>query len=282
MSAYAPRPHWTRQPLWDALRTVMGRPPSAPPENYTRRIRAELDISAAVVLNGTGAGFVPFMPDGMTVWDVRQVQLTTTSGPTDGSQAMGYTDGVFPHRQVFQTAQAGGDSFAFSRRVRPGSTLIIVWSGERRGHRHRQPRRHPARAGRGMTMPGGRSFGMAPSVPNVTSGESILQPPSVAAFYTFTAAGRIWGATVSYAMGSSGGTGSNQGYARVRIQGSTTLAIVECCVVGAPSADSNTSDQSYNGIPVPKGTKIQLDVNNNVTIAGVVQRASGLVVVSMP
>lgn len=133
MSAYEPRPHWRSQPLWDALRTVMGRPPSAPPERYTRRIRAELDISQAVVLNNAGAGFVTFMPDGQTVWDVRQVQLTTTSGPTDGSMAMGYTAGVFPHRQVFQSAQAGGDSFWFSKRLRPGDTLIIVWSGGNAG-----------------------------------------------------------------------------------------------------------------------------------------------------
>jgi len=133
VSAYQPRPHWRAQPLWDAVRTVMGRPPVAPPERYTRRIRAELDISQAVILNGAGAGFVTFMPDGMTVWDVRQVQMATTSGPTDGSQAMGYTDGVFPHRQVFQTAQGGGDSFAFTRRIRPGSTLVIVWSGGNAG-----------------------------------------------------------------------------------------------------------------------------------------------------
>ena len=128
----------------------------------------------------------------------------------------------------------------------------------------------------------GRDFGLAPSVPNIQSGELILQGPSITAFYTFSQAGRIWGAVVTYAMGSSGGTGSNQAYARVRIQGGATLAIVECCVVGNPSADSNTDDRPYNGIAVPSGTKIQLDVNNNTTITGVVQRASGLVVVSIP
>jgi hypothetical protein len=133
VSAFQPQPHWRRQPLWDAVRTVMGRPPSPPPEHYSRRIRAELDISQAVVLNSAGAGYVTFAPDGMTVWDVRQVQLATTSGPTDGSMAMGYTSGVFPHRQVFQTAQAGGDSFSFVKRLRPGDTLIIVWSGGNAG-----------------------------------------------------------------------------------------------------------------------------------------------------
>lgn len=133
MSAFQPRPHWRAQPLWDAIRSVMGRPWSPPPEDYYRRITAELDISQAVTLNASGAGFVTFMPDGMTEWDVRQVQLTTTSGPTDGSQAMGYATAVVPHRQVFQTAQAGGDSFYFAKRLRPGDLLIIVWSGGNAG-----------------------------------------------------------------------------------------------------------------------------------------------------
>lgn len=133
MSAFQPRPHWRAQPLWDAMRAVMGRPHSPPPEDYTRPITAVLDVSQAVVLNGSGAGFVAFAPDGATVWDVRQVQLTTTSGPIDGSEAKGYTSAVFPHRQVFQTNQAGGDSLDFTRRLRPGDTLIVVWSGGNAG-----------------------------------------------------------------------------------------------------------------------------------------------------
>lgn len=133
MSAFQPRPHWRAQPLWDAVRTVMGRPASPPPEDYYRRITAELDVSQAVVLNGAGAGVVTFAPTGDTIWDVKQVQLATTSGPIDGSEAKGYTSGVFPHRQVFQTNQGGGDSFDFYRRLRPGDTLIIVWSGGNSG-----------------------------------------------------------------------------------------------------------------------------------------------------
>lgn len=133
MSAFQPRPHWKRQPLWDAVRTVMGRPYSPAPETYTEWITAELDVSQAVALNGSGAGVVTFAPDGATVWDVRQVQLTTTSGPIDGSEAKGYTSGVFPHRQVFQTNQGGGDSFDFAKRLRPGDTLIVVWSGGNAG-----------------------------------------------------------------------------------------------------------------------------------------------------
>jgi hypothetical protein len=36
---------------------------------------------------------------------------------------------VFPHRQLFETSQGGGDSGNFEATLRPGDTLIVVWSG---------------------------------------------------------------------------------------------------------------------------------------------------------
>ena len=58
-----------------------------------------------------------------------QAHVATTSGPTDGSECKLYRAGVYPHRQVAETAQGGGDSFDFAARLRPGDTLIAVWSG---------------------------------------------------------------------------------------------------------------------------------------------------------
>jgi len=133
-----------------------------------------------------------------------------------------------------------------------------------------------------VSLPGGRAFGMTPAVSNYQSFVQILQPPGSYHLFTFTAAGRIWAASVSYAMGSSGGTGANQGYSRVHVVSGIALAIVECCVAGAPDADSNTSDMTYFGLVVPKGTVVNLDVNGGSTITGVVQRGSGLVGVSIP
>lgn len=98
-------------------------------EHYTRPLRAVLDVSAAVVLNGSGAGFVTLAPDGMTGWQVRQAHVATTSGPTDGSECKLYRTAVMPHRQLAETAQGGGDSFSFDARLRPGDTLVAVWSG---------------------------------------------------------------------------------------------------------------------------------------------------------
>ncbi len=133
-----------------------------------------------------------------------------------------------------------------------------------------------------MSLPGGRAFGMTPAVSNYQSFEQILQPPGSYHLFTFPAPGRIWAASVSYAMGSSGGTGANQGYARVHVVSGNALAICECCVVGNPDADSNGSDLTYFGLVVTKGTVINLDVNGGTTITGVVQRGSGLVGVSVP
>jgi hypothetical protein len=124
--------------------------------------------------------------------------------------------------------------------------------------------------------------GVPPAVSGLDSGSQILQGPGTYTTYTFANNGRIWAANISYSMGSSGGTGSNQGYARVRVSGGATLAIVECCVVGNPADDSNTDSQTFPGLSVGSGTVIQLDVNGGTGITGVVQRGSGLVVVSIP
>ena len=128
MSAFQPRPHWRRQPLWDAVRTVMGRPPSPPQEQYQRSYRAHLDRTAAVVLNASGGGFITFVPDALTIWDVKQAQVSTTSGPADASQAFLYRDAVLPHRLIAQTSQGGGDSLSFEALLNAGDLLICVWS----------------------------------------------------------------------------------------------------------------------------------------------------------
>lgn len=137
-------------------------------------------------------------------------------------------------------------------------------------------------AGRGPVR--GRDFGLAPSVPNVQSGQKIQQSPGTTIMFTFSAAGRIWGAMVSYAMGCTGGSGSQQGFARVFIPGTPdlVLAVVECCIAGTVAQDSNSDGLTYPGIAVPSGTQVKLDVNGGGGVTGGVNRGSGLVVVSIP
>jgi hypothetical protein len=123
----------------------------------------------------------------------------------------------------------------------------------------------------------------AQGVPGSDTGDQILQSPGIYTMYTFASQGRIWAAEVSYSMGSSGGNGSNQGYCRVFISGTNnTLCVVECCVVGNPDSDSNSNASDFPGFLVAAGTKVKLDVNNNVAINGIVQRGSGVVSVSIP
>lgn len=128
-------PGWVTRPPrirnWDP--PMRQRPARPPLEHYTRHIRAELDMSAAVVLNSSGAGFVTLMPDGMTAWKVTHAQVATTTGPADQSQAQLYRSGVFPHRLLGQTAQGGGDTLSFEAILRPGDTLICVWQGGNAG-----------------------------------------------------------------------------------------------------------------------------------------------------
>lgn len=112
---------------WGLPGPGLRRPRPVPVEHFRRTVRAVLDQSAAVMLNSQGGGFVVLAPDGLAVWRVRHVQVSTSSGPADASQAFVYRSGVFPHRQLGQTAQGGGDTLSFAAELRPGDTLICVW-----------------------------------------------------------------------------------------------------------------------------------------------------------
>jgi hypothetical protein len=131
---------WGRGPAWVPYsrpagswsrpwRFPPGRPAQPAPERFIRRIRAELDRSAGVILNSGGGGYVMLAPDGLEEWQVRHAQVTTASGPTDGSQAFLYRAFVAQHRAIAQTAQGGGDTMNFDLVLRPGDTVICMWQG---------------------------------------------------------------------------------------------------------------------------------------------------------
>lgn len=131
----------------------------------------------------------------------------------------------------------------------------------------------------------GQGYGTAPYVKNAVTEEKILQSPGIYTLYTFTASGRIWAASVSLGIGTTSGSGTSQVYARVYVSGASgvgTLAIVEACVAGATSNDSNDDANQYPGLLVPSGAVVHLDVNNGGGLSGGVIRASGLVAVSVP
>lgn len=131
----------------------------------------------------------------------------------------------------------------------------------------------------------GQGYGTAPYVKNAITKDLILKGPGIYMLYTFPGQGRIWAASVSMAIGVTGGTGTNQVYGRVYVTGAAgvgTIAIVECCVAGDTDSDSNDDANQYPGTVVPTGAVVHLDVNNNVSISGGVIRGSGLVAVSVP
>ena len=107
------------------------------------------------------------------------------------------------------------------------------------------------------------------------------------AFFTFSAAGRIWGAILSFAADTNGAyaAASQRLYAQIKTQTSgVVLATVELCVSAPSQAVSNGCEVSFPGLAVASGEKLQLDVNNNTTIGGGngIMSASAVVSYSIP
>lgn len=92
------------------------------------------------------------------------------------------------------------------------------------------------------------------------------------AFYTFGQAGRLFTAGLSFAAVTNGAytPGVLQLYARVTTQSGLVLCSVQLAIfaagTGANGGDRFTGPQA--GVPVAKGDKLILDVNNGVIIPG--------------
>lgn len=129
-----------------------------------------------------------------------------------------------------------------------------------------------------------QTAGAQPFVPNMHSASATLKNPAGSPYniHTFTAASRVWGATVSSGISTTSGSGSTSAYALVRTGGGVVLAIVELTVAGTTAYDSDTAVVSIPGIPVANGDTLILDVNNAVGIGGGTARASCTVLFSTP
>ena len=126
-------------------------------------------------------------------------------------------------------------------------------------------------------------MGVAPFVENLTSYSKILQGPTTGkVIRTLTTNSRLWLASLSYAITSSGGTGSNQGYARIFTQSGLDLCIVEAAVSENPDSANGNQTPAFGGIELLDGDVINLDVNGGTTFNGCVQRASCTVLLSTP
>ncbi len=140
----------------------------------------------------------------------------------------------------------------------------------------------PSRAGSAELQ----ATGVPSFIPALQSAYAVnAQPGSTPlTMFTFPQAGRIWALHLSYAMASNSsysGTITSQAYALVKA-GSTILTVIEIALGGPSTNDSGDSDMVINGLPVPAGTALILDINNGASISNVAQRASAVVLYSIP
>ena len=73
---------------------------------------------ATVVLGPQGVG---------TRWYPAQIQVATSTGPTDTSTVSLYRDVIDPKQQLGQTLQGGGDTLGFTDEMQAGNLVYAVW-----------------------------------------------------------------------------------------------------------------------------------------------------------
>lgn len=90
--------------------------------------------------NGTGQQIIAGAPNAGTAtvvigpqglgarWYPSQVQVSTSSGPTDGSTCVVYKLFVAPTQIIGQTLQGGGDTFGWTHEMQPGELIFAVWA----------------------------------------------------------------------------------------------------------------------------------------------------------
>jgi hypothetical protein len=111
------------------------RPPDPIPQvMFTRSATAPIGNNgiAFSVIGAGGGGTVTLGPSGIGCrWYPQQAVLSTTSGPSDTSTAVGYLGPPGPaNPPVFTSYQAGGDTQGLAVPVmQPGDLLTVVWSG---------------------------------------------------------------------------------------------------------------------------------------------------------
>ena len=131
-------PRWPRGLHPQGVRTVGGvpwRPGRTPQESYARPVRALIGTGTGqAIVNAQGAATVVLGPQGTgTRWYPSQIQVATSTGPTDGSTVTLYRDFIDQKQQIGQSLQGGGDTLGFTHEMQPGNLVYAVWSGANAG-----------------------------------------------------------------------------------------------------------------------------------------------------
>jgi len=114
------------------VRTTPGvpwRPGRTPQEDFTVPVRTLIQSGTGQqIVGNSGAATVVLGPQGVgTRWYPSQIQVATSSGPTDSSSCTLYRDFIDAKQQIGQTLQGGGDTLGFTHDMQPGNLIYAVW-----------------------------------------------------------------------------------------------------------------------------------------------------------
>ena len=130
----------------------------------------------------------------------------------------------------------------------------------------------------------GQALGVPPSVPALKAATIVRKNVSISTFFTFGGAGRIWAVALSYFVTTNNSytLSTSQTYAAVETGSGLTLGIVELGAANPNQAIPGQSNLAFNGLPISNGDTLNLDVNAGSVITNLNQRASALVLYSIP
>lgn len=105
-------------------------PAVVPMEAFAHQVRAPIGTGTAQgLVANDGSAVLAVGPQGVgTRWYPSQVLVSTSSGPSDQSEARVYRDLIDPKQEVGQTQQGGGEVLAFTHDMQPGNLLYVVWA----------------------------------------------------------------------------------------------------------------------------------------------------------
>jgi len=105
-------------------------PPLTPMHRYTQPVRAPIGNGAGQsIVNSSGAAIVALGPSGVgTRWYPSEIQISTTTGPTDLSSCELYKLFIAPTQRIGQTLQGGGDTIGWTAQMQPGELIYAVWA----------------------------------------------------------------------------------------------------------------------------------------------------------
>lgn len=129
-----------------------------------------------------------------------------------------------------------------------------------------------------------QTLGGPPFVPQLKSATVVRQSVAVTPFFTFPSAGRIWAIDLSYFIttNNSYAVSTSQTYAALETGSGKSLAIVELGASNPNQGFGGQSTKPLNGLPIVAGDTLILDVNNGAVISNLNQRASVVVLYSVP